>query len=64
MEAQTKETSEQRSHHEQTPQAQKTFKERVDKLSQALKDLGNPFQEDSKDLYSLDTKDIAHPNSA
>ena len=26
------------------------------KLSQALKDLGNPFQEDNKELYSLDTK--------
>ena len=64
LEAQTKESIGHRSHHEQTPHAQKTFKERVDKLSQALIDLGNPFQEDSKDLYSLDTKDIAHPDSA
>ena len=26
--------------------------------------LGNPFQEDSQDILSLDTKDIAHPTAS
>ena len=64
IEAQTNETSEHKVHHEQTPQAQRTFIESVNRLSQSIQDLGNPFQEESQDLYSLDTKDIAHPNSA
>ncbi|KAJ8340119.1 hypothetical protein SKAU_G00347520 [Synaphobranchus kaupii] len=29
-----------------------------------LQDLGNPFQEESHDLYSIDTRDIANPSSA
>ena len=61
IEAQTNETSEHTVHREQ---AQGTFLERVNKFSQSLQDLGNPFQEESQDLYSLDTKYIAHPNSA
>ena len=60
----TNEASEHTVHHEQIPQAQKTFLDRVNKLSQALQDLGYPFHEESQDLYSLDRKDIAHPNSA
>ena len=59
MEVQTSEASEHTIHHDQTPQAQKTFIERVSKLSLALLELGNPFQEESQDLYSIDTKDIA-----
>lgn len=63
-EAQSKEMPEQATHHEQNPQAQKTFLDRVNKLSVALLNLGSPFQEESPDLYSIDTKDIAHPNTA
>ena len=63
-EVQTKEAQEQTVHHEQTPQAQKTFLERVKKLSNCLKDLGNPFEEESRDLYSIGTRDIANPSSA
>ena len=55
-EVQTKEAQEQTVHHEQTPQAQKTFVERVKKLSNCLQDLGNPFEEESRDLYSIDTR--------
>ena len=29
-----------------------------------MKDLANPFQEESKDLLALDTKAIAHPSAA
>lgn len=63
-EVQTKEAQEQTVHHEQTPQAQNTFLERVKKLSNCLQDLGNPFEEESRDLYSIDTRDIANPSSA
>ena len=55
-EVQTKEAQEQTVHHEQTLQAQKTFLERVKKLSNCLQDLGNPFEEESRDLYSIDTR--------
>lgn len=62
--SEAKETSEHASHHEQTQQAQKVFLDRVKKLSHAMTDMGNPFQEDSRDLLSLDTKDIAHASAA
>ena len=29
-----------------------------------MKDLGNPFQEESKDLFTMDTKTITHPSAA
>lgn len=61
--SEAKEAAEQTSHHEQTPRAQKVFLEKVLKLTQVLKELGNPFQEDSGDLLSLDTKDIAHASA-
>ena len=47
-------------HHEQTSQSQKAFTDKVKTLFSAMKDLGNPFQEVSKDLLTLDTKMIAH----
>ena len=51
-------------HHEQTPKAQQVFVERVDKLFQVFTHMGNPFKEESRDLLSLDTNDIAHPSAA
>ena len=60
----TKEHTEHTSHHEQTEQAQQMFLEKVGKLSQTMTDMGNPFQEASRDLFSLDTKDIAHHTAA
>ncbi|KAJ8378460.1 hypothetical protein AAFF_G00239240 [Aldrovandia affinis] len=60
----TKEGTEHTSHHEETERAQRVFFENVEKLSQAMKDMGNPFQEESRDLLSLDTKDIAHHTAA
>ncbi|KAL0198142.1 hypothetical protein M9458_006682, partial [Cirrhinus mrigala] len=51
-------------HHEQTRQSQKSFTDKVQRLFAVMKDLGNPFQEESKDLLTLDTKNIAHPSAA
>lgn len=61
---QSQESEEQTIHHEQRPQAQKTFMERVNKLSNCLQDLGNPFEEEGPYLYAIDTRDIANQSSA
>ena len=50
-------------HHEQTERNQRLFMDEVNKLTKVIGDMGNPFQEKSKDLLTLDTKDIAHPNA-
>ena len=63
-EAQMKEANDHSLHHEKTLHAQQTFFDRVQKLSQVLQDLGNPFQEDSTELFTIDSKDVAHPSSA
>ena len=57
-------SSEDDKHHEQSYQSQKSFRNQVQKLFCVMKDLGNPFQEESKDLLTLDTKTIAHPSAA
>ena len=62
--SEAKETVVHTNHHEQTPKAQQFFLERVDKLFQVFTDMGNPFKEESRDLLSLDTNDIAHPSAA
>lgn len=54
-----KEGNKHTSHHEDTERAQKVFLEKVEKLSQAMTDIGNPLREESQDLLSLDTRDIA-----
>ena len=46
-------------HHDQTEHAQRTFFEKVHKLCTTLKEMGNPVQEETNDLLSLDTKTIA-----
>ena len=51
------------SNHEQTEQAQKVFFE-VGKLSATIKEMSNPFQEETRDLLRQDTNDIAHPAAA
>lgn len=51
-------------HHEKIYQARKTSTDKVQKLFGVIKDLGNPFQEESNDLLTLDTKTIAHPSAA
>ena len=47
-------------HHEQTISAQRVFLEKVGRLTKVIYDLGNPFQEESNYLLTLDTKEIAH----
>ena len=51
-------------HHEQNNQSQKSFADKVKKLFVTMKELGNPFLEESKDLLVLDTKIVAHPSAA
>ena len=43
-------------HHDSNPSAQKHFVADVKKMYNALDELGNPFLDDSADLYALDTK--------
>ena len=50
------------SHHEQTKGTQQAFHQHVTSLVSTIEDLGNPLTEQSNDLLSLDTKDIADPS--
>ncbi len=50
-----------RRHHEQTPNAQQSFFNKVKSLSAVLHEMGNSFQEESTDLFTLDTKNLADP---
>lgn len=45
-------------HHEQVSSVQVSFMKDVTSLVNAFEEMGNPFEEDSKDLLVLDTKDI------
>jgi len=54
-----RDVSKQTKHHEQIPTTQRSFLEKVQRLTNTLEEMGNPFQEESGDLLSLDTKDIA-----
>ena len=62
--SEAKETVVYTNHHGQTPKVQQGFLERVDQLFWVFTDIGNPFKEESRDLLSLDTNDIAHPRAA
>ena len=58
-ETSAKEVSEEkRRHHEQTPCIQTVFKKDVLSLVSAIEEMGNPFQEDSTELFVLDSKEI------
>ena len=56
-----KDVTEGTDHHEQREKTQRLFHEKVGRLT--IQDMGNPFQEDSGDLLTLDTKDIAHTSA-
>ena len=45
-------------HHDQIPSIQKTFASHVKSVVDVLQDLGNPFMDTSKDLYTLDTRRV------
>ena len=51
-------TKEDRRHHDQVPSVQVLFKKDVASLVSAFEEVGNPFEEDSKDLIALDSKVI------
>ena len=51
-------------HHEETHATQKDFHARVNRLQDAMLEMGNPFEEESPDLYSLDTKDVVEAEHA
>ena len=51
-------------HHEQTRTFQKAFLEKVNNLYAVMTEMGNPFTDDSKELVTLDTKNVAHPSAA
>ena len=40
----------------------KAFFDKVQKLYTVMKDMGNPFMDETGDLFTLDTKIIAHPS--
>ena len=45
-------------HHEQTPSIQEAFARDVRSLVDIIEDMGNPFTDESKELLTLDAKDI------
>ena len=53
-----------RRHHEATVGAQTALFENVKVKTTVLQDMGNPFQNESSDLLSLDTKNIANTSLA
>ena len=62
--SESRDVSKQKKHHEQTPTTQRSFMEKVQRLTNTLEEMGKPFQEESGHLLSLDTKDIASPSNA
>ena len=60
----TKDAKKSNRHHEQTETVQRAFFEKVKQLTMVMEEMGNPFEEESGDLLTLDTKDIADPSDA
>ena len=51
-------------HHEENLATQKKFHSRVNRLQCILEEMGNPFEEESQDLYSIDNKDVVESEVA
>ena len=60
----TKDAKKNNRHHEQTETVQRAFFEKVKQLTKVMEEMGNPFEEESGYLLTLDTKDIADPSAA
>ena len=45
-------------HHEEVHATQKDFLQKVKRPRAILAEMGNPFEEESSELYALDTKDV------
>lgn len=52
-------TKQNEKHHEETFAFEKSFHEKASKTKTTIAEMGNPFDEDSSDLYALDTKEVA-----
>ncbi|KAH3846382.1 hypothetical protein DPMN_088683 [Dreissena polymorpha] len=48
-------------HHEEKQTKQKQFQTQVRQLVETIDDMRNPFEEDTSDLYTLDTKVVMSP---
>ena len=48
-------------HHDQTPSVQASFVNAVRSLVGVIEEMGNPFEQESQDVFKLDTKKIVHP---
>lgn len=59
-----KDANELTKHHEHTRAFQKAFLRKVNNLYAVMTEMGNPFTDDSEELVSLDTKNVAHPSAA
>ena len=62
--SEVKDVNERVTNHEQTEQMQHVFFEKVDNWYNVMKEMGNPFQEESTELLSLYTKVIATSSAA
>ena len=54
-----RQTKKNQSHHEETFSFHKDFLGKVNKMRNTMSELGNPFEEDSADLFALDAKEMA-----
>ena len=50
-------------HHDQTASVQNAFRKDVCSFVNVMEELGNPLEEDSKDLFVLDRKEIVDPSA-
>ena len=50
-------------HHDQTANVQNAFRKDVCSFVNVMEELGKPLEEDSKDLFVLDRKEIADPSA-
>ena len=46
---------------EQSDSIQTTFTQQVNTLVEVIRDMGNPFADESKELFKLDTKETTDP---
>ena len=48
------------SHHEDAPSEQKKFLQDIKEMTETIKEYGNPFLEESRELVSLDNNMVSH----
>ena len=48
------------SHHEDVPSEQKKFLQDIKEMTETIKEYGNPFLEESRELVSLDNNMVSH----